>query len=139
MTVRRVSPQDAKSLLDEGYLYLDVRTTEEFEAGHPTGAYNVPIATSGPMGMRPNAHFLDELAAIVPKDAKIVVGCKAGGRSMQAAHLMLQAGYSDVIDQRAGFGGANGEAGWGQAGLPTTRGRGESGKNHDEIAKKRKA
>lgn len=135
MMVRRVSPADAKRLLDEGYVYLDVRTVEEFEAGHPTGAYNIPIATAGPMGGRPNPYFLDEVCAVLPKDAKIVVGCKAGGRSLHAAHIMMHAGYTDVVDQRAGFGGTYGEPGWAHEQLPTTRGRGEAGRAYHDIRK----
>jgi rhodanese-related sulfurtransferase len=43
---RRVSPQEAKDLMDkEGYVYVDVRSIPEFEAGHPAGAFNVPITT----------------------------------------------------------------------------------------------
>jgi rhodanese-related sulfurtransferase len=61
-----------------------------------------------------------------PKDAKLVVGCKSGGRSLQAASLLLSAGYRNVIDQRAGFQGTvdprgRPEAGWGPKGLPTSR------------------
>ena len=39
MAVNRVSPEEARDLMDkEGYAYLDVRSVPEFEAGHPTGA-----------------------------------------------------------------------------------------------------
>ena len=36
MNVKRVEPEEAKALLesDAGYTYLDVRTAEEFAAGH---------------------------------------------------------------------------------------------------------
>lgn len=40
----RISPQEASQKLAEGWTYVDVRTVEEFEAGHPPGAVNVPIA-----------------------------------------------------------------------------------------------
>ena len=123
MAVKRVSPQDAKALMDQGYAYVDVRSIPEFEAGHPEGAYNVPLAHMGPAGFAPNHEFLHVMTARFPTDAKLVVGCKSGGRSAQAAALLETAGYTQVVDQRAGFDGApamlgRGEPGWRPAGLP---------------------
>ena len=127
MAVKRVSPEEAKGLMEqEGYLYVDVRSMPEFEAGHPTGAYNVPLLHMGRGGMAPNPDFLSVMDKSFPRDAKIVVGCKSGGRSLQAASVLLSAGYTNVIDQRAGFqgtmspGGAP-EAGWGPKGLPVSK------------------
>lgn len=119
MNVRRVSPQEAKDLLEkEGYLYVDVRSVPEFERGHPEGAYNVPIAHLGPAGMAPNPDFTAVMEARFPKDARLVLGCQAGGRSLQAAGLLLSLGYREVVDQRAGWGGTPDEPGWAAQGLP---------------------
>ena len=57
--IKRVSPAEAKKLVDEGWLYLDVRTEPEYAAGHPTGAQNVPVMKAGPRGMAPNAEFIE--------------------------------------------------------------------------------
>jgi rhodanese-related sulfurtransferase len=125
MTIRRISPVEAKALLDaQGYVYLDVRSVPEFDAGHPAGAYNIPLAHAGPGGMQPNPDFLAVVQASFPKDAKIVLGCKSGGRSLRAAELLQAAGYTHVVDQRAGWSGAPdafgrvSEPGWHAAGLP---------------------
>jgi rhodanese-related sulfurtransferase len=81
MAVKRISPEDARDLVDkDGYVYVDVRSVQEFQAGHPTGAYNVPLLHMGPAGMTANEDFLGVMEKAFPKDAKIVVGCKAGGR-----------------------------------------------------------
>src|SRR2546430_1826883 len=105
-TIQRVSPVEAKKLVDEqGYVYLDVRSEPEYFGGHPTGAHNVPLMNAGPQGMAPNPDFLAVVQALYPKDTKLVVGCKAGGRSLRAAEMMAGAGYTNVIDQRAGFDG----------------------------------
>lgn len=121
MAVRRVSPAEAAALVEQdGYLYLDVRSVPEFEAGHPAGAYNLPLLHMGAFGLTPNAAFMAECEQAFPKDAKLVVGCKSGARSLQAASMLLAAGYRDVIDQRAGFDGAM-EPGWRPAGLPVAR------------------
>jgi rhodanese-related sulfurtransferase len=124
---RRVSPQEARELQEkEGYVYVDVRSVPEFEAGHPTGAFNVPLLHMGPAGMAPNPEFLDVMQKAFPRDAKLVVGCKAGGRSARAAAMLESAGYTSVVDQRAGFEGAQDpsgrvEPGWRPAGLPVSR------------------
>jgi rhodanese-related sulfurtransferase len=127
MAVKRVSPAEARDLIDkQGYVYVDVRSVPEFAAGHPKDAYNVPLMNMGPGGMAPNPEFLAVMGTF-PKDAKLVVGCKAGGRSARAASMLESAGYTSVVDQRAGFEGAPDpatgritEPGWRPAGLPVT-------------------
>ena len=121
MPFRRVSPEDAQTLIDkEGYTYVDVRSVQEFQAGHPTGAYNVPLMDMGAMGMTPNPDFLKVMERRFPRDSKLVVGCKAGGRSLRAAGLLEAAGFTSVVDQRAGFEGS-GEPGWRPKGLPVSK------------------
>ena len=138
MNVKRVSPDEALSLVEkEGYAYVDVRSVPEFEAGHPKGAYNVPIAHLDPMGMSPNPEFLAVMAKAFPKDSKLVIGCKSGGRSLQASGMLLAAGFQNVVDQRAGFQGGmdpsgRPEPGWGPKGLPSSRAA-EPGRSWAEL------
>lgn len=140
--IERISPEEAKRRLDAGWIYLDVRSVPEFEQGHPRGAFNVPLMHMGPGGMHPNAEFMDVVRASFPKDAKIVVGCKSGGRSLRAAEMLSAAGYTNVVDQRAGWGGAHdpfgqlSEKGWAAAGLPTST-QAEQGRSWEELAPKR--
>lgn len=121
MAVRRVSPAEANVLLEqEGYVYLDVRSVPEFEAGHPAGAYNIPLLHSAGAGLIPNTHFVAECERAFPKETRLVLGCRSGGRSLQAAGLLLAAGYAQVVDQRCGFEGAD-EPGWRHTGLPVAQ------------------
>ena len=120
-----VSPEEAHDLVeDEDYAYVDVRTPEEFAGGHPEGAYNVPWALRGAGRMAPNAAFLDVMKATFATDAKLVVGCQMGGRSAAATRALRDAGFTGVLDQRAGYGGRKdsfggmAELGWQGAGLP---------------------
>jgi rhodanese-like protein len=61
----------------------------------------------------------------LPKDSKLVVGCKSGMRSARACELMSQMGYSNVANVRGGFVGAMDnfgrvvEPGWSMLNLPT--------------------
>jgi rhodanese-related sulfurtransferase len=111
----KISPAEAHAKMSgEGFTYVDVRTPEEFEAGHPAGAVNVPIGDT----------FAADMTSRFAKDAKIIVGCKAGGRSAKAASVLAAAGFTNVLDQRAGWDGARGsfgelvEPGWSRCGLP---------------------
>ena len=124
MAVNRVSPAEADRLVrEEGYAYVDVRSVPEFEAGHPAGAYNVPFLHQSQAGMLPNPDFMSVMTSVFPKYAKLVLGCRSGNRSLRAAEILLQAGYIDVVDQRAGIAGARDafgqlkEGGWVAAGL----------------------
>lgn len=120
MAVRRVTPQEAKALMDEGYVYVDVRSIPEFEKGHPAGAYNVPLLNMGPTGMSPNPDFAAVMEKNFPKDARLVVGCKMGGRSAQASQVLESLGYTAVVDQKGGYEGQPGNPGWVPAGLPVS-------------------
>ncbi len=118
--IERISPVEASQKLADGWTYVDVRTTQEFEAGHPAGALNVPIAHRE----GPNPDFLRVMKASFPLDAKIVVGCKSGMRSARAAQALAAEGFTSILDQRAGWDGSRNpfgqvvEAGWVGAGLP---------------------
>jgi rhodanese-related sulfurtransferase len=106
------------------HVFLDVRTVAEFDAGHPAGSINIPWALKGVMGMSPNPDFLKTVQKHVPKDARIFVSCKMGGRSMHACNAMAGAGYVDLINIDGGFGGRPDPEGgppvkgWAEAGLP---------------------
>ncbi len=126
---KRISPQEAQELItQQGYSYVDVRSVQEFEGGHPEGSYNVPLLDVGPAGMVPNADFVAVMGKAFPKDAKLVVGCLAGGRSAKAVAALESAGFTNLVDQRAGWGGAKDqfgrltEPGWSGAGLPSASG-----------------
>jgi rhodanese-related sulfurtransferase len=127
MPIKRVLPEEARELINkQGYVYVDVRSVPEFAAGHPAGAYNVPVLHAGPGGMTPNPDFLSVMQNAFPKDAKLVVGCKMGGRSARAAAVLEAAGYTNVVDQTAGFDGgpdASGRVtpGWRPSGLPVSQ------------------
>ena len=81
---------------------LDVRTPEEYRAGHIPGSLNVP---------------LDQLAARLPelglaKSDEVVVHCERGGRAAQAEALLAKDGYEHVVDLEGHM------KGWRESGLP---------------------
>ena len=132
MDIRQVTPREAYELLeqDPSAIYLDVRTEEEFAAGHPAGARNVPVVFFDPAARQPvpNPDFVAIVRRHLAPSAKLVVGCQAGGRSQHACELLAQAGYTDLANVRGGFGGARDQTGrivpgWAAAGLPVEQGQ----------------
>jgi rhodanese-related sulfurtransferase len=104
-----VTPEEARTLVawPPGVLVLDVRTAEEYDAGHLPGARRVQ---------------LDEIAAAIDggefpatPDAPLLVYCRAGSRSAQAAALLSQRGFQRVYDLEGGI------TAWGEAGQPVLR------------------
>jgi rhodanese-related sulfurtransferase len=89
----KLTAEEAKARMDSGdpVVIVDVRTPEEFEGGHISGAINVP-----------NEGILDEMPEALPDpNAEILVYCRSGRRSSDAAHKLLAMGYTAVYD----FGG----------------------------------
>jgi rhodanese-related sulfurtransferase len=137
---KRVSPPEAAELLKQGWRYVDVRSIPEFDDGHPQGAANVPLLHMQGGRMAPNPDFQRVMEANYPKDSQLVIGCKAGSRSAQAAALLEAAGYTSVVDMRGGYGGERDAfgrvsvAGWAEAGLPVEKVT--PGQSYAELAKK---
>lgn len=129
MEIKRITPEEAKELLDskQDYIYLDVRTVPEFGAGHVPGAKNIPVVEPDAYGrMQLNPQFLEIVKANFSKGVKCITGCQKGGRSLKAAELLQNAGFTHVLDMRGGFGGETDDIGrvtfpgWSLRGLPTT-------------------
>lgn len=77
----------ARQIVAGGGRLVDVRTAEEYAAGHIEGALNFPLA-----------NLSNHLAELEPKDRWVVVYCRSGGRSAQAAALLTREGFSRVFD-----------------------------------------
>ena len=73
---------------ETGHIILDVRTPEEFAAGHIPGALNIPNETIG----------TDEIPQLPEKEQRIYVYCRSGNRSKQAAEKLVALGYTDIVE-----------------------------------------
>lgn len=135
MAIKQLVPPEAYEALKSNpdAIYLDVRTEGEFAAGHPANAINLPVLISkAPGQMQLNLEFMDVAEKVLPRNAKLVVGCMSGGRSQRACEMLEEAGYTDLTNVVGGFGGqrdASGAvvvAGWKDAGLPVTNELGDA-------------
>jgi rhodanese-related sulfurtransferase len=124
MTLSRISPEEAAHLLGDGYVYLDVRNPDEFALGHPKDAYNIPWLDPEAPTRTLNPRFVELVKQTFAPDRRIVIGCQTGRRSLSAAELLIKEGFSNVVEQRAGFAGSKDsfggvvEPGWLARGLP---------------------
>lgn len=122
MTIKQLTPRQALQQQTEGAVYLDVRSIPEFEQGHPSGAFNIPLlhADAATGQMRPNPDFLATVRANFPPETRLVIGCRMGSRSQHACEMLATIGYGDLANVLGGFSGAPhmGVAGWAEEGLP---------------------
>jgi rhodanese-related sulfurtransferase len=143
MAIKQLTPQQAHDLMhkDPTVIYLDVRTEPEFTAGHPQNGVNIPaFFFQAPGRPTPNPDFLKVVETNISKEATIIVGCQAGGRSQRAAEMLEQAGYANLANMMGGFGGGQDQAGnplpgWRDAGLPVNNDNGE-GVSYSSLAAK---
>lgn len=91
----QISMDEAVSMMEteQDYIILDVRTLEEFKEKHIPGAICVPNETIG------NA----EIPSLPDKEQMILVYCRSGNRSKQAAQKLADMGYTNIYE----FGGIN--------------------------------
>ena len=92
MTYEQISPQEAKERMDakKDVIILDVRTQEEYDSGHIKNAVCLP-----------NEDIISEPDILPDKEQEILVYCRSGNRSKQAAQKLADMGYENIIE----FGG----------------------------------
>lgn len=103
---KRVGVAEFEQLwLEKKYTVLDVRTADEFKAGHLPGAVNLDVLDDS----------FEKKVSGLDKSKTYLVHCAAGSRSANAAAEMKKLGFSSVIDLAPGF------KGWKAAGKPVEK------------------
>ena len=91
--IKHVSMNDIVQIMEENenYIILDVRTQAEYNQGHIPNAICIPNET------------IDEnvVNKLPDKNQMILVYCRSGNRSKQAAEKLKKLGYTNLIE----FGG----------------------------------
>ncbi len=91
--IRYVSMDEIKEIMNENmdYIILDARTIEEYNEGHIPNAICIPNET------------IDEsvITKLPRKDQLILIYCRSGNRSKQAATKLANLGYTNLVE----FGG----------------------------------
>lgn len=99
---QRISPENYQSYFAQGdteYVLIDVRTPSEFSSGHIANSINIPVEQ------------LQSRIAEVPQGMPVVVYCRSGNRSADAARILDAGGFAEVYD-------LGGTIGWTSSGYP---------------------
>lgn len=99
------APEFDKEIKADSVQLLDVRTPQEYAGGHIDGALNINVQSDDFQRMVEN-----ELS----KDSTILVYCRSGRRSMDAAQILTNLGYK-VVNLKGGI------IEWKEDGLPVTK------------------
>lgn len=89
----KISQDEAKKMMEkeDGHIIVDVRRKDEFETGHIPGAICIPNESIG----------TEQPEELPDLDQIILVYCRSGNRSKQAAQKLFDMGYTNVYE----FGG----------------------------------
>jgi rhodanese-related sulfurtransferase len=117
-SIPEITVVQAREELDQRQvgLLLDVREPAEWEKGH------IPEAVLAPRGMLewyadPTTPYT-KAELTTKKDARIIVACASGGRSLLAAQTLQSMGYTNVMSMAGGFNE------WSKQGFPVEEGMG---------------
>jgi rhodanese-related sulfurtransferase len=105
----KASAQQARQLMEQGAILLDVREAPEWRAGHAPGARHIPLS-SLPVRMKD-----------LPPHRTVVTVCRSGHRSALAAKMLTRQGR-EVLSLSGGM------HAWARAGLPVVSSGGRSGR-----------
>ena len=91
----QISQDQAKEMIEkeDGHIIVDVRRQDEYDAGHIPGAVLIPNESIG----------TERPEKLTDLDQIIMVYCRSGNRSKQAAEKLFRMGYTNVYE----FGGIN--------------------------------
>lgn len=76
-----------QALMQQGAILVDVRTAGEFAGGHMQNAVNIPVDVIN-----------GATAQLGATDRPVIVYCRSGNRSGQAAQMLRSLGYTQVHD-----------------------------------------
>lgn len=87
-----VSVNEGKELIDKGEVeVIDVRTPEEFSAGHIPGAKLMPL------------QVIDGMLSELDKNKKYLVVCRSGNRSTEASGILAKNGFKNIYNMTGGM------------------------------------
>jgi rhodanese-related sulfurtransferase len=91
------TPEEFEANMEGDYLLLDVRTQEEYDAGHIEGSTLIPVDELG--------NRISEIEDY--KDKTVLVYCRSGNRSVTASNILISNGFTKVHNLLGGIGAWN--------------------------------
>lgn len=93
--IQEITLDEADNAIRNANILIDVRETDEYQAGHLAGAINIP---RGILEFK-----LSNSQELISRDLNIVLYCKTSGRAALAAQTMQEMGYLSVKSIMGGF------------------------------------
>ena len=124
--IKQIKSSEVKKLLEENpkTVILDVRTNDELNSigkinAEDLGSKTFHVVVSPDLGnwQEPDPNFVENVKKQINKDTPVLISCAAGGRSLIAANLLEQEGYT-AMNLSDGFSGNGQDPGWKNSGLP---------------------
>ena len=88
---KRISPEQAQALRDQGGVVVDIRDAQSYANGHIAGSTHL------------DNHSLPDFIAAADIDHPLIVTCYHGNSSQSAAAYLIHQGFSDVYSLDGGF------------------------------------
>ena len=88
---KRIPPEQAQALRDQGAVVVDIRDPQAYAAGHIKDATHL------------DNHSLHDFIAKADLDAPLIVACYHGNSSQSAAAYLASQGFSEVYSLDGGF------------------------------------
>ena len=88
---KRIPPEQAQALRDQGAVVVDIRDPQAYAAGHIKDATHL------------DNHSLHDFIAKADLDAPLIVACYHGNSSQSAAAYLAGQGFSEVYSLDGGF------------------------------------
>ena len=92
--IEQITTDQLAEMMNEEHqdvLYIDVREPHEFSDGHINGMVNFPLSE------------LENTYDQILEDKTIVIFCRSGNRSLQAANMLKDRGYQDLVNVKGGI------------------------------------
>tara|TARA_B100000953_G_scaffold45931_2_gene35048 strand:+ start:4960 stop:6372 length:1413 start_codon:yes stop_codon:yes gene_type:complete len=90
-TINRITAEELEQKMKQDIVIIDVRKKSEFDSEHIEGVVNVPL------------NQINQYLEKFPKEQEFVLHCAGGYRSMIAASILQQRGWSQLTDVIGGF------------------------------------
>jgi rhodanese-related sulfurtransferase len=128
-----MSPQKAYELLQDNSNanLIDIRSSMEYLfVGHPVGAVHIAWIDDPEWSINPDfakeaIRLVSKTGGVAPLDNPLVIICRSGVRTLIAAKVLIEAGFTQIIHIDEGFEGDRDEkdhrssiGGWRYRGLP---------------------
>lgn len=91
--VKSIVKSEAVEKIDNGAILIDVRSASEYASGHIDGAINIDVNSI--LNLKGELEYNNRNIA---KTTVVILYCRSGNRSLQAANKLIELGYTNVYD-----------------------------------------